>query len=657
MGKRAVARLRAGMRNSACMAATLALLSCFAVDAATATEPTTLPSGSTIQRSTRVVPRKYVIFPTSTTIAANQTQHFGVVDSDGRPVAVRWNVSGLGCYGASCGSIDADGMYRPPASLPKPRVVTLEGVVIADPHYSVLTQIKLEDAAAAAPAVTQQPQEQSQSVAGQSVAGQSAVPQAVAGQSAAVQSVPSQSVAAQPLAVQPDTAQRSQQQPAAPVQSAPTVAAAVAPPASETNVARVTKSMPVPAAVPSSPAIATQNISSRGGTMPVPAAVGSTPALNTVTIARANDSMPLPSVVGAPAIVEHEVSRHAELPPLPSAVAAAPVVGKPDNGRSAALPLPAVVSATPTVGKQDISSRVESVPTPRPVSAAPKTSALESPRTLELIPTPTAVVVTRVVPKQETAHAEPMPVPKAMSPAPANPTAVTQHPLEPMPIALPEQGSSTQAATLPANQPPLAKVQSLLLAKNQIPAGMTPLTQLPGAGAAAAAGTTPQGSLQVTYLDGQLAIDARNTSLAQVLKLVAEKIGATIDVPPGSGLEPVFEHAGPGRPNDVLTSLLNGSHFNFIIVNSPQNPNAVAQVLLSVEQESPAPADVQPKTTQEVASKKAPEPQTPPEPQARVDVKLPTGELSPEERGDFMKNLFKEAGERIRQEEATKPPQ
>ena len=84
----------------------------------------------------------------------------------------------------------------------------------------------------------------------------------------------------------------------------------------------------------------------------------------------------------------------------------------------------------------------------------------------------------------------------------------------------------------------------------------------------------------VTYRDGQLTIDAENSTLAAVLELVAEKTGAMIDVPSGSGLEQIVEHTGPGRAEDVLTHLLNGSAFDFIIVGSSQHPHDPTQVLL-----------------------------------------------------------------------------
>jgi hypothetical protein len=113
-------------------------------------------------------------------------------------------------------------------------------------------------------------------------------------------------------------------------------------------------------------------------------------------------------------------------------------------------------------------------------------------------------------------------------------------------------------------------------------AGSAELPPLPDAVAAAPVGTvvSMQHSAVVTYRDGQLTIDAENSTLAEVLKLVAEKTGAVIDVPPGSGLERIVEHTGPGRAEDVLAWLLNGSPFDFVIVSSPQRPHDPTQVLL-----------------------------------------------------------------------------
>jgi hypothetical protein len=136
------------------------------------------------------------------------------------------------------------------------------------------------------------------------------------------------------------------------------------------------------------------------------------------------------------------------------------------------------------------------------------------------------------------------------------------------------------------------------------------LLPVPDEAAAAPAGTvvSAQHPPVVTYRDGQLTINAQNSTLAEVLKLVAEKTGAVIEVPPGSGLDRIFEHTGPGQADDVLARLLNGSPFDFIIVGSPQRPHELTQVLLSLRQADTSPP---PQVAKTVSS---PFLYTPPEP-------------------------------------------
>lgn len=96
---------------------------------------------------------------------------------------------------------------------------------------------------------------------------------------------------------------------------------------------------------------------------------------------------------------------------------------------------------------------------------------------------------------------------------------------------------------------------------------------------------------EVTYLDGQLAIRSQGSTLAEVLKAVAQKTGAVIEVPAGGGLERVFERAGPANTDSVLRSLLTGSDFNFVILTPPQTPHRPARVLLFARVAGSAGAD------------------------------------------------------------------
>ena len=84
----------------------------------------------------------------------------------------------------------------------------------------------------------------------------------------------------------------------------------------------------------------------------------------------------------------------------------------------------------------------------------------------------------------------------------------------------------------------------------------------------------------VSYQNGQLSIVAPNSTLADILQAVKTKTGATIDVPPGAN-ERVVSRFGPGPARDVLAALLNGSHFNYVMIGSDANPSSVAQVILT----------------------------------------------------------------------------
>ena len=59
------------------------------------------------------------------------------------------------------------------------------------------------------------------------------------------------------------------------------------------------------------------------------------------------------------------------------------------------------------------------------------------------------------------------------------------------------------------------------------------------------------------------------------------KIGADIPIPPLAAQEQVIVNTGLLPVRDALTSLLNGSRFNFIIVGADGDPSKVKSVILS----------------------------------------------------------------------------
>ena len=85
---------------------------------------------------------------------------------------------------------------------------------------------------------------------------------------------------------------------------------------------------------------------------------------------------------------------------------------------------------------------------------------------------------------------------------------------------------------------------------------------------------------QVRYSRGQLTIVAENSTLGDILRAVRTQTGAQIEVPPNA-TERVVAHLGPGPARDVLAALLNGTHFNYVMLGSPAHPDSVDRLILT----------------------------------------------------------------------------
>jgi hypothetical protein len=89
----------------------------------------------------------------------------------------------------------------------------------------------------------------------------------------------------------------------------------------------------------------------------------------------------------------------------------------------------------------------------------------------------------------------------------------------------------------------------------------------------------PSSPPQVAFNSGILTIIANNSTLGDILRAVHRQTGAAVDAP-GNATERVVGKFGPGPARDVLSSLLNGSHFNYVLLGSATNPNALDRVML-----------------------------------------------------------------------------
>ena len=88
----------------------------------------------------------------------------------------------------------------------------------------------------------------------------------------------------------------------------------------------------------------------------------------------------------------------------------------------------------------------------------------------------------------------------------------------------------------------------------------------------------------VTYIDGTLQVIAKNSTLSDVLKTIATRTGAAIEIPDAAN-ERVVTQLGPAPARDVIAALLNGSHYNYVMVGNEADSAQVARVIVTAKTE------------------------------------------------------------------------
>jgi hypothetical protein len=79
----------------------------------------------------KIVHISVTVLPGTTTVALTGTQQFTALVSPSTNVT--WSVSGTGCSGSACGTVDNTGLYTAPASLPSPASVKVTATSTVDP--------------------------------------------------------------------------------------------------------------------------------------------------------------------------------------------------------------------------------------------------------------------------------------------------------------------------------------------------------------------------------------------------------------------------------------------------------------------------------------------------------------------------------------------
>ena len=82
--------------------------------------------------------------------------------------------------------------------------------------------------------------------------------------------------------------------------------------------------------------------------------------------------------------------------------------------------------------------------------------------------------------------------------------------------------------------------------------------------------------------DGQLlTVDAENSSLSDVLLGIRSRTSASIEMPSSTSRERIAVHLGPAPIREVLSSLLYGTNFNYVIQSAEDDGGAVGKVILT----------------------------------------------------------------------------
>ncbi|MFZ0198222.1 MAG: hypothetical protein WB523_04855 [Candidatus Sulfotelmatobacter sp.] len=94
---------------------------------------------------------------------------------------------------------------------------------------------------------------------------------------------------------------------------------------------------------------------------------------------------------------------------------------------------------------------------------------------------------------------------------------------------------------------------------------------------------------RVSYTNGKLAINAQNTTMKDLLRAVSLATGAVIEFPNDHAADRMSATIAPGPVRDVLTTLLNGSGFNYVMLGSPSDPRALQRMILTDAEPSAQP--------------------------------------------------------------------
>lgn len=87
--------------------------------------------------------------------------------------------------------------------------------------------------------------------------------------------------------------------------------------------------------------------------------------------------------------------------------------------------------------------------------------------------------------------------------------------------------------------------------------------------------------VRVEFRDGKLSIWADKATLASVLYEIQRHTGAEVSIPPSASQEKIVADIPPSPAREAIAALLDGSNFDFILVGSDKNSQALHSIILT----------------------------------------------------------------------------
>lgn len=196
-------------------------------------------------------------------------------------------------------------------------------------------------------------------------------------------------------------------------------------------------------------------------------------------------------------------------------------------------------------------------PAPAQTSAAPAAQAAKA---------PSAANSQRFVTSDNFFRPGAKPQPAAAAPSAATPASVTSAAkpspaIKPNSMPVPPRAPVAQVAPVVASQPAPAPIQPMMAASPS-PA------------------SAPATNAAVDYVSGELTVVADNAPLGLVLKLIAAKTGAVVDLVPELQNEPVVARLGPSPVREVLTALLDSPRIDYIVLGEGNETGKLQRIVV-----------------------------------------------------------------------------